>query len=587
MKNSDYWKKRQEAKLLNAERDVKSFYDDLIKSFEKAKKDVHSVVNKFYIRYADNNELNYATAMEELNFRELKELKDELSAFRELSLFSIGEFNLELENMSMRARITRYQALEMQLNGILNNLYAINYEAYGKDKLIDIYKDQYLKTIFNIEQYQGFHQEFAQISNRAVEELINYPFSGASYSDRLWRQKDDLVFKLKDSIMNMIISGTNPSELSEEFAKHFNRKEYEAYRLLQMEEAFIVEQATLKGYTEDGIEEYEILATLDLKTSDICREQDGKVYKVSEAVTGVNSPPFHWYCRTTTMPYLGEGYNDERIARNPITNKTEKVPASMKYKEWYDKYVANDPKALIEEKKHKSKYEDKKQHDNYKKVLGKEVPSSFDDFQNMKYNDIEGYNILKGNFRKINHYNKVVVNEPQITLDLQDISDKTGTELVGLEYRLKTKESYLRKVNFDSNNSVDPLVIDDIMYNTKDIIRYTFQSSSNDLTEKYFQINAALSEMGYKQIKCKNSWLKPEEPYNGVNCNYQALNGQKFEIQYHTPESFELKNGELHKLYEEQRVIEDKKSVRYLELEDKMFELSDKLEVPKDIEKVK
>lgn len=422
MKNSDYWKKRQEAKLLNAERDVKSFYDDLIKSFEKSKKDIHSVVNRFYINYANNNELTYDAAMEELSFKELKDLKEDLSSFRDLSLSSIGEFNLELENMSMRSRITRYQALEMQLNGILNNLYAINYEAYGKDKFIDIYKDQYLKTIFNIEQYRGFHQEFAQISTRAVEELINYPFSGASYSDRLWRQKDDLVFKLKDSIMNMIISGTNPSELSEEFAKHFNRKEYEAYRLLQMEEAFIVEQATLKGYKEDGIDEYEILATLDLKTSDTCREQDGRVYKVIEAVTGVNSPPFHWYCRTTTMPYLGEGYNDERIARNPITNKTEKVPADMKYKDWYEKYVANDPKALIEEKKHKNKYEDKELYENYKKVLGKEVPNSFDDFQNLKYNNIESWEQKK---RQYNTWNRINLDNSK--------SD---------EYKAKMKETY-------------------------------------------------------------------------------------------------------------------------------------------------
>ena len=106
-----------------------------------------------------------------------------------------------------------------------------------------------------------------------------------------------------------------------------------------MEGAFIIEQATLKGYEEDGIDEYEILATLDLKTSPICREQDGKVYKTKDAVTGVNLPPFHWYCRTTTIPYFEDHQESERMARTRKKNKNYKVPSSMKYKEWYKKYV--------------------------------------------------------------------------------------------------------------------------------------------------------------------------------------------------------------------------------------------------------
>lgn len=395
MKNSEYWKQRQEAKFLKSEKDVLKFHNDLVKSFKMAKKNIHSVINNFYIRYADNNELTYDVAMEELDFEELKDLKDELRMFKTLALDSIGEFNLELENMSMSARITRYQALEMQINAVLNNLYSIDYEAYGTEKFINIYKDQYYRTIFNIEQYKGFHSEFAQINTRAIEELINYPFSGSSYSDRLWRQKNDLIFRLKDSLMNMIIKGTHPKELSEEFAKHFETKEYEAYRLLQMENAFIVEQATLRGYTEDGIEKYEILATLDLKTSDICRNQDGKVYDVKEAQTGVNSPPFHWFCRTTTIPHILDDEAGKRIARNPITGKNYAVPAEMKYKEWYNKYVANDPKALSEEKKLKNRYTDKKQHNQYKEVLSGEIPRAFADFQELKYNNTDSWENLK------------------------------------------------------------------------------------------------------------------------------------------------------------------------------------------------
>lgn len=486
MKNSEYWKQRQEAKYLKGERDLGEFHNELVKSFRKAKNNIHSVVNDFYVKYAMNNGLTYDVAMMELDFNELKNLRDNLEWFKSLALESIGEFNLELENMSMSARITRYQALEMQIDGILNNLYAIDYKNYGTNRLIDIYKDQYYRTIFNIEQYRGFHGEFAQINNRAIEELINYPFSGTSYSDRIWKQKEDLVYKLKDSIMDMIIKGTNPNELAEDFAKYFGSKEYEAYRLLQMEGAFIIEQATLKGYEEDGIDEYEILATLDIKTSKICRAQDGKKYKCSEAVTGVNSPPFHWHCRTTTIPYIEDGEIGKKIARDPITGKNYEVPADMKYKEWHKQYVEDNPEAVIEEKKIKNRYNDKKQHEKYKNVLGKEVPNSFDKFQELKYNNVNEWNPVKQNFVDANRYNKIV-NEAS-NLNIKGIPIKKINRIDLNEYEFDYKH-----INNERQHGV-----------TKEMAQEFINSSKAAYNRWNGQVTIYISENGCSVVNLKD-----------------------------------------------------------------------------------
>jgi hypothetical protein len=59
-----------------------------------------------------------------------------------------------------------------------------------------------------------------------------------------------------------------------------------------------------------------------------------------------------------------------------------------------------------------------------------------------------------------------------------------------------------------------------------------------------------------------------------------------FELQYHTPESFELKNGALHTLYEQQRVLTDTMSAKYLGLRDEMMKLSEKLEFPESIKEL-
>lgn len=60
-----------------------------------------------------------------------------------------------------------------------------------------------------------------------------------------------------------------------------------------------------------GLEKYEISAVIDAKTSEICREMDGKVFDMKNRRVGVTAPPFHPYCRTVTIPWFEEESDDE------------------------------------------------------------------------------------------------------------------------------------------------------------------------------------------------------------------------------------------------------------------------------------
>lgn len=356
-----YWQKRAEQRLEAAEKSLKEYYKGLIRAFEQAKREINAVVYDFYIKYAQNNKISFAEAQNYLNFNELKEFKGNLQEFIRLAKESIGRVNPELENLSIKARITRYQALEAQINKVLEKLYAVDYEKLGSEKLKDVYQDQYYRTLFDIGQYRGFNQAFAQLNTGIIDELIKYPFNGLNFSDRIWRQKGDLIYKLREAMTTSFIQGKNPKELAESFANVFQTKEYEAYRLLHTETTFMAEQATLQAYKDDGIEQYEFVATLDLRTSDICREHDGKVYDVDKAVTGVNMPPLHPFCRSTTVPYFGEK-EGTRVARGE-DGKTYPVPADMTYEQWYKEYVVKHiPNKTYENAKsggkHSGKYKD-------------------------------------------------------------------------------------------------------------------------------------------------------------------------------------------------------------------------------------
>lgn len=398
-----YWQVRQEKKYFAGEKKINDYYRNLKKSFEQAKHEIQSVINNFYWRFAEENQLSFESAQLKLNQMEIGELKDFIRKVYE----NMGKYNLELNNMSIRARITRYQALEKQIDAILQQLYAIEYQYKGEELLKEVYTDTYYRTWFNIDQYHGFHQEFAQINAKTIDELIRYPFNGADFSTRLWKQKDHLLQRLNESITTMLIQGRNPKSLVPEFAKMFGTKEYEAYRLLHTEGSFIMEQGTLAGYKEDGVEKYRILATLDIKTSDICRSEDGKIYEVEKAVTGVNYPPYHPNCRTTTVPIYEDDdlSKEKRVARDPVTGKTYEVPADMTYEEWHKKYIENNPEALLEEKKWKNRYTDLKQYERYKEVLGNDLgANSLDDFQKLKYNEAEKW---KSKQREYNTISKI------------------------------------------------------------------------------------------------------------------------------------------------------------------------------------
>lgn len=340
--DKNYWKKRQEELFLQGEKSIEEYYTELKKAFEQAQKEIQFVINDFYAQYATENRISYTEAQKRLNKAQIGKLKDYISKVNA----TMGTYNMELRNMSIKARITRYEALQMQIDAILQYLYSIDYEIKGAKSFMYIYEDNYRQMWYNFDIYTGFHHEFAQIVPSDIEQLIAYPFNGQNFSERLWKQKDYLQSKLKEALTTVLVSGEDPARLSKDFAKCFKAREYEAYRLLHTETSFVLEQSTLSSYKESGVAQYRILATLDNRTSEICREQDGKIYKVEDAMVGTNYPPFHMFCRTTTVPDYEEVPEGVRMARDS-TGKAIEVPADMTYPEWKEKYLDNSKESAI------------------------------------------------------------------------------------------------------------------------------------------------------------------------------------------------------------------------------------------------
>lgn len=422
----DYWQKRQEAMYKVGEMQVNQYFKRLEKAFNQSKRELQKTIEAFYFRYAEENGLSFAAAQKRLNAEELGELND----FIALAMDNIGKYNQQVNNMSLKARVTRYQALEMQVDAILRQLYAIDYQAESEKAMQEVYEDTYYRTWYSIDQYHGFHQAFAQVEPRTVEKLLEYPFNGAAFSSRIWKQKDHLQTQLTEAVTTMLIQGKHPSTLTREFAKKMQSKKFDAYRLLHTESSFLMSEATHAGYKEDGVEKYEILATLDSKTCEICGELDGKVYEVGKEITGVNMPPFHPLCRCTDVPHYDDTPTNgmARVARDPETGKTYEVPADMTYKQWHEQYVEKNPDKRLAERKQRNKKTDNEQFQRYRKILGKDAPETLDSFQTMKYTDSEKWNAKKREFATISKI-----------MEKESYSEEYRSKMRSTYYRFKDK----------------------------------------------------------------------------------------------------------------------------------------------------
>jgi hypothetical protein len=140
--------------------------------------------------------------------------------------------------------------------------------------------------------------------------------------------------------------------------------------------------------------------------------------------------------------------------------------------------------------------------------------------------------------------------EPRITQDMQDLAaEHPGARLEGLDYRLKSEDSFYRKLATSILNT--PTSVDDLLAKMKDSVRFTFVVEPGDYVRSTQAIIDDLSERGYEPFgTLKNTWDQPG--YQGINSNWVDQSGRIIEVQFHTPDSFDAKMSS-HSQYEEIR----------------------------------
>ena len=584
MKSEEYWNDAALRREIAVQKGTNYTGEEILKLYDEALSDIDTEIQKIKINFQkrfgiDNETAEYflTQAQQEDNLKTL--IKSLEYAPDEQARQDILAY-IRRDGLSVRAyaaRKERYEAVKAVIYARIKKVAVMEIEKLS-ERLQAVYKESYYGVIDDSAKQFDVGINFAILNENAIHAAVSTKWHGKQFSERVWDNTDRLATTAQNLVVKSLMSGEAWSKTAEKLSTAFQVEKYNATRLIHTESSHIHAMSDLKAYEDIGAEQYRYLATLDYRTCERCQQWDNMVLPLSEAREGYNYPVLHPLCRCTTTIAVDL---KNRRARDPLTGKNDIVDGSVTYQEWYNSLSDEQKEALkLSKRKDSNRTSDKLQHAKYVKVLGtKEVPRSFDKFQDLKYNDSEQWGILKSKAKGMIYYNKALQKEPQITEFIKKQAVENGFKIQGLNYRIKSKESYLRKIESKYSENGNK-------YEINDILRYTYIGSNNKLTEKTLYNIQDMKQKGYETIKIKNTWNDKNNPYKGINTIVKDKDGFKFEVQYHTQESFNLKNNEMHELYEKARVLE-KNSEEYLNLSKQMFDMSEKLHIPKDIEKVK
>lgn len=137
--------------------------------------------------------------------------------------------------------------------------------------------------------------------------------------------------------------------------------------------------------------------------------------------------------------------------------------------------------------------------------------------------------------------------EPDITRDVRALA-QNGSYLAGLSHRIKEEDSLMQKILANAiKESVD---LGRAADGISDVLRYTLVIKDEDYSRQVPEALEKLTNSGYKVVKFHNAW--GGRFYQGINVQLLSPSGIKTELQFHTPNSYAIKQAS-HEVYEIRR----------------------------------
>lgn len=361
MTNAEYWKQRFTQLEAVQNRKGATAYLEMEKQYKAAQNELEAQIARWYQRFADSNGISLAQAKQWLKGQDLAEFKWDVKEYIKYGKENAinGAWMQELENASSKFHISCLEALQIQTQNSLETMFAQQMGTMKK-ALSDVYASGYYHTAYTVQHGFGLGWDMAGLDQAQIEKVLSKPWAvdGYNFSTRIWNSKTKLIGEVHNELSKNLLTGADPQKAIDSLAKKMGTSKSNAGRLIMTEQAYFSSAAQKDCFNDLDVEEYEIVATLDSHTSDICRSLDGKVFKMSDYKPGVTAPPFHVYCRSTTAPHFKDNFDAGERAARGADGKTYYVPDDVTYSEWKKAFVDGDKSGFSElQKNHFSRTE--------------------------------------------------------------------------------------------------------------------------------------------------------------------------------------------------------------------------------------
>lgn len=193
--------------------------------------------------------------------------------------------------------------------------------------LSNIYTDQFLRQVYDLGQSITVKANFNRLNPALIQKTLDYPWSGAMFSDRLWQDKERLGRNLRVGLTQSMILGEGIPQITDRINKGIDTARYNAEKVARTETKRVTYCAHDDVYKDTGVEElkYRCANGGDSRTCQYCKADNGKVFKRGEEPT----LPRHPNCRCVYIPVVSDTFED-----NELNELTGSVRGAENYEKW-------------------------------------------------------------------------------------------------------------------------------------------------------------------------------------------------------------------------------------------------------------
>lgn len=333
--NSNYWEKRALENKLSAIENEEDYLRRISSIYDHANKQIDEKLARVYARYAKENNLTLEEAYKQLPKKMETEYKNDVMDY--VNKAKDPSYKQYLLNQSIMHKHSVLDQLRTEMRDVI---YDIDMEETG---------GKFLEKIFTnsnyMAQYSNNEEAFAKVDKQKIQNLLKENWSGGgNFSELIWKDREKLVKALDDIVMKGLATGDNYDKMSDKLAKRMDTSKSNAKRLIMTESARMENEGLLSYYERIGAKQLIFVATLDMKTSEICRAMDGTIIDIENAKIGLNVPPLHPYCRSVISPHYEGNEPGDRVYRDVETGKT-KSGKYRTYKEYLEEELGDKEQA--------------------------------------------------------------------------------------------------------------------------------------------------------------------------------------------------------------------------------------------------